>query len=175
MHQVTTWGDAPIIYTVLFVEIDSGIAQASQLIGVARLDDDQPVMLTHNANVQKRRGRVVGALRSIGPEVTTSKASHCIETRIPVGDTSAEVAARLIEKQGVGVTPDDGCGPAGKASIRLGSTLSDEEGAERPAAFAPTPYLASARRPVEHQSALLGVCAPVASLKNASTTPWPLA
>jgi len=133
-------GNAELVDPLLRVKsnIDSGIPQAIQQMAIAALDGDQSVIEANNAIIQKRRDKVVAALRSIGLEVTNPKASLYIWARIPEGDTSADFAARLIEEQGVVVTPGNGYGPAGEGYIRLSLTLPDaevDEGVERIAAF----------------------------------------
>ena len=133
-------GNVELVDPLLRVKsnIDSGIPQAIQQMAIAALDGDQSVIEANNAIIQKRRDKVVNALRSIGLEVTNPKASLYIWARIPEGDTSADFAARLIEEQGVVVTPGNGYGPAGEGYIRLSLTLPDnevDEGVERIAAF----------------------------------------
>ncbi len=133
-------GHAELVDPLLRVKsnIDSGIPQAIQRMAIAALDGDQSVIEANNAIIQRRRDKVVAALRSIGLEVTNPKASLYIWARIPEGDTSADFAARLIEEQGVVVTPGNGYGPAGEGYIRLSLTLPDDEvdeGVERIAAF----------------------------------------
>lgn len=133
-------GNAELVDPLLRVKsnIDSGIPQAIQQMAIAALDGDQSVIAANNAIIQRRRDKVVNALRSIGLEVTNPKASLYIWAKIPEGDTSADFAARLIEEQGVVVTPGNGYGPAGEGYIRLSLTLPDDEvdeGVERIAAF----------------------------------------
>ena len=133
-------GNAALVDPLLRVKsnIDSGIPQAIQQMAIAALDGDQSVIEANNAIIQARRDKVVSALRSIGLEVTNPKASLYIWAKIPEGDSSADFAARLIEEQGVVVTPGNGYGPAGEGYIRLSLTLPDhevDEGVERIAAF----------------------------------------
>ena len=133
-------GHAELVDPLLRVKsnIDSGIPQAIQQMAIAALDGDQRVIEANNAIIQARRDKVVSALQSIGLEVNNPKASLYIWAKIPEGDTSANFAARLIEEQGVVVTPGNGYGPAGEGYIRLSLTLPDEEveeGVQRLAAF----------------------------------------
>ena len=133
-------GNAEMVDALLRVKsnIDSGIPQAIQQMAISALDGDQSVMDVNNAILQKRRDKVVAALRRIGLEVNDPKATLYIWAKIPEGGTSAEFAARLIEEQGVVVTPGRGYGPAGEGYIRLSLTLPDDqvdEGVERIAAF----------------------------------------
>lgn len=133
-------GNAEMADALLRVKsnIDSGIPQAIQQMAIAALDGDQSVIEANNAILQARRDKVVGALRRIGLEVTEPRATLYVWAKIPDGSTSAEFAARLIEEQGVVVTPGNGYGPAGEGYVRLSLTLPDEqvdEGVERIAAF----------------------------------------
>jgi len=133
-------GNAEMADALLRVKsnIDSGIPQAIQQMAIAALDGDQSVIEANNAILQARRDKVTGALRRIGLEVTEPRATLYVWAKIPDGSTSAEFAARLIEEQGVVVTPGNGYGPAGEGYVRLSLTLPDEqvdEGVERIAAF----------------------------------------
>ena len=133
-------GNAAMVDALLRVKsnIDSGIPQAIQQMAIAALLGDQSVIEANNAIIERRRDKVVAALRAIGLEVTNPKASLYIWARIPEGDSSAGFASRLIEEQGVVVTPGNGYGPSGEGYIRLSLTLPDaevDEGVERIAAF----------------------------------------
>ena len=133
-------GNAEMVDALLRVKsnIDSGIPQAIQQMAIAALLGDQSVIEANNAIIERRRDKVVAALRAIGLEVTNPKASLYIWARIPEGDSSAGFASRLIEEQGVVVTPGNGYGPSGEGYIRLSLTLPDDEvdeGVERIAAF----------------------------------------
>ena len=69
---------------------------------------------------------------------THAAPSLYIWAKIPEGQSSADFAGRLIEEQGVVVTPGNGYGPSGEGYIRLSLTLPDnevDEGVERIAAF----------------------------------------
>ncbi len=133
-------GNAEMADALLRVKsnIDSGIPQAIQQMAIAALDGDQSVMDANNAILQQRRDKVVSALRKIGLEVNDPRSTLYIWAKIPEGGSSAEFAARLIEEQGVVVTPGRGYGPAGEGYVRLSLTLPDDqvdEGVERIAAF----------------------------------------
>ena len=118
--------------------IDSGIPQAIQQMAIAALAGDQSVIEANNQILQGRRDKVVAALEQIGLEVLHPRASLYIWAKIPEGQSSADFAARLIEEQGVVVTPGNGYGPSGEGYIRLSLTLPDnevDEGVQRIAAF----------------------------------------
>ena len=133
-------GNAEMVDALLRVKsnIDSGIPQAIQQMAIAALSGDQSVIEANNRILQGRRDKVVAALEQIGIEVLHPRASLYIWAKIPEGQSSADFAARLIEEQGVVVTPGNGYGPSGEGYIRLSLTLPDnevDEGVERIAAF----------------------------------------
>ena len=133
-------GNAEMIDALLRVKsnIDSGIPQAIQQMAIAALAGDQSVIEANNQILQGRRDKVVAALEQIGLKVLHPRASLYIWAKIPEGQSSADFAARLIEEQGVVVTPGNGYGPSGEGYIRLSLTLPDnevDEGVQRIAAF----------------------------------------
>ena len=133
-------GNAEMVDALLRVKsnIDSGIPQAIQQMAIVALAGDQSVIEANNQILQGRRDKVVAALEQIGLEVLHPRASLYIWAKIPAGQSSADFAARLIEEQGVVVTPGNGYGPSGEGYIRLSLTLPDDEvdeGVERIAAF----------------------------------------
>ncbi|HEY7467363.1 MAG TPA: LL-diaminopimelate aminotransferase [Dehalococcoidia bacterium] len=114
--------------------LDSGIAQAIQRMAIAALDGPQDCIDEHNAVYQRRRDRLVEALRACGMRVHVPKASLYIWARVPEGFTSAEFATRLIDDIGVVLTPGSGYGQYGEGFVRLSITTPDdrvEEGARR--------------------------------------------
>ncbi len=133
-------GNAEMVDALLRVKsnIDSGIPQAIQQMAIAALRGDQSVIAANNQILQRRRDKVAAALEAIGLEVLRPRASLYVWAKIPAAQSSADFAARLIEEQGVVVTPGNGYGPSGEGYIRLSLTLPDDEvdeGVERIAAF----------------------------------------
>jgi LL-diaminopimelate aminotransferase len=118
--------------------LDSGAAQAVQRMAIAALEGPQDAIADHNAIYQRRRDRVVDALRQLGLRVTPPKASLYVWARVPDGMTSAGFAERLLDEAAVIVTPGNGYGPHGEGYVRLSLTLADErvdEGLRRIAAL----------------------------------------
>jgi LL-diaminopimelate aminotransferase len=114
--------------------VDSGINQAVQRMAITALEGPQDCIEEHNAIYQKRRDRLVEALRACGLRVNNPVASLYIWARVPAGYTSAKYATRLIDEIGVVVTPGNAFGPSGEGYIRLSITTPDdrvEEGARR--------------------------------------------
>jgi LL-diaminopimelate aminotransferase len=145
-YNMTGWrigmccGNPRIVDALMRVKsnIDSGVSQAIQRMAIAALEGPQDTIAEHNAIYQRRRDRVVEALRRLGLHVTPPKASLYVWARVPVGMTSAAFAERLLDEAAVIVTPGNGYGPSGEGYVRLSLTLADEridEGLRRIAAL----------------------------------------
>jgi LL-diaminopimelate aminotransferase len=118
--------------------LDSGIPQAIQQMAIAAMNGPQDAVEQHNAIYQRRRDRVVAALRAIGLRANPPKASLYIWATIPEGETSIGFAGRLLDDTGVVVTPGVGYGEQGEGYVRLSLTTPDEsidEGLRRLAAW----------------------------------------
>lgn len=133
-YNMTGWrigmavGNPRIIDALMRVKsnIDSGIAQAIQRMAIAALEGPQDVIAEHNAIYQRRRDRVVEALRKLGLRVEPPTASLYVWARVPEGMTSAAFAERLLDEAAVIVTPGNGYGPGGEGYVRLSLTLADD-------------------------------------------------
>jgi LL-diaminopimelate aminotransferase len=133
-YNMTGWrigmavGNAEIIAALTLVKsnLDSGIPQAIQRMAIAALEGPQDCIEEHNRVYQRRRDRLVAALRGLGLRVSPPKASLYVWARVPVGSTSVEFATRLLEEAGVVVTPGIGYGPSGEGYVRLSLTIPDE-------------------------------------------------
>ncbi|MCH8206853.1 MAG: LL-diaminopimelate aminotransferase [Chloroflexi bacterium] len=134
-YNMTGWrigmavGNAELIRGLMVVKsnLDSGVPQAIQHMGIEALKTDQQFTAQRNAIYQRRRDRVVQALRGIGLQMETPRASLYVWARIPEGYTSAEFTALLLEESAVVVTPGTGYGSHGEGYIRLSLTISDQE------------------------------------------------
>ena len=114
--------------------VDSGINQAIQRMAITALEGPLDCIDDHNTIYQRRRDRLVAALRAAGLRVEPPKASLYIWAHVPPGITSAELATRIIEELGVVVTPGSNYGEYGEGFVRLSLTTPDErveEGARR--------------------------------------------
>ena len=133
-YNMTGWrigmaaGNAEIIDALTRVKsnLDSGIPQAIQRMAIAALEGPQGCIEEHNRVYQRRRDRLVAALRGMGLRVSPPKASLYVWARVPEGTTSVEFATRLLEEAGVVVTPGVGYGPSGEGYVRLSLTIPDE-------------------------------------------------
>ena len=110
--------------------LDSGIPQAIQLAAIAALKGPQDCIRDHNAIYQRRRDNLLAAIRKIGLNARTPKASLYVWAKVPEGYTSADFTARLLDDAGVVVTPGNGYGKAGEGYIRFSLTLADDRFAE---------------------------------------------
>ncbi len=133
-YNMTGWrigmavGNAEIIDALMRVKsnLDSGIPQAIQRMAIAALEGPQECIEEHNRVYQRRRDRLVSALRGLGLRVSPPKASLYVWARVPDGTTSVQYATRVLDEAGVVVTPGTGYGPSGEGYVRLSLTLPDE-------------------------------------------------
>ncbi|MDE2836336.1 MAG: LL-diaminopimelate aminotransferase [Chloroflexota bacterium] len=134
-YNMTGWrigmavGNQQLIDALIRVKsnLDSGIPQAVQYMGIEALDNTTPEWLAANNEIyRRRRDRVVDALTAIGLQVNRPKSGFYIWARCPEGWTSAQLATELLDKHAVVVTPGRGYGEAGEGYIRLSLTTPDE-------------------------------------------------
>jgi LL-diaminopimelate aminotransferase len=141
-YNMTGWrigmavGNAAMIDALMRVKsnLDSGVPLAIQRMAIAALEGPQDCIDEHNAVYQRRRDRLVEALRAIGLAVQPPRASLYVWARVSEGHTSMEFASRLLDDVGVVVTPGVGYGAAGEGYVRLSLTIPDdrlEEGLRR--------------------------------------------
>jgi LL-diaminopimelate aminotransferase len=107
--------------------IDSGLSQAIQEMGIEALQLPQDWVDANNAIYKRRRDKVVAALNDIGLEAKTPKATLYIWTRVPDGYSSGEFAEKMLEERDVVVTPGASYGPSGEGYIRLSLTIPDDQ------------------------------------------------
>ena len=79
----------------------------------------------YNIVYEKRRNKLVKALREIGLEVPVPKAGLYLWCKIPNEYTSAQFTELLLEKCDVVVTPGTGYGSSGEGFVRLSLTTPD--------------------------------------------------
>jgi LL-diaminopimelate aminotransferase len=107
--------------------IDSGIPQAIQQMAIEAARGPQDVIGHNNKVLQKRRDRLVAALRDLGLAVEPPKASLYLWARIPEGYDSKSFATELLDSVAVVVTPGTGYGPHGEGYVRLSLTIPDDK------------------------------------------------
>ena len=122
-------GNADMIKALFQIKanLDSGVPQAIQEMSIEALTGPQDCIEENRVIYQRRRDRVVSALRSMGLTVEVPQASLYIWARIPDGFSSAEFAARLLEDIDIVVTPGSSYGQYGEGYIRLSLTTPDEQ------------------------------------------------
>ena len=133
-YNMTGWrlgmavGNAELIEALRVVKsnLDSGVPQAVQRMGIAAMSLSEDVIAERNAVYRKRMDRVVEALKSIGLSVERPKASLYVWARVPEGYTSAEFSESLLDEQDVLVSAGSGYGKYGEGYVRLSITVSDE-------------------------------------------------
>ena len=134
-YNMTGWrigmvvGNSDYIAPLMVVKsnLDSGIPQAVQHMGIEALNSSDEYIEERNGIYQRRRDRVVEALRAVGLHVDPPKASLYVWARVPEGYTSAELTGLLLEERDIVVTPGSGYGPHGEGYIRLSLTIADED------------------------------------------------
>ena len=134
-YNMTGWrigmavGNADMIKALFQIKanLDSGVPQAVQEMAMEALTGPQDCVGDNVEIYQRRRDRVVSAVRSLGMEVAVPRASLYIWARVPEGYTSAELAQMLLEELDVVVTPGSSYGRYGEGYIRLSLTTPDEQ------------------------------------------------
>ncbi len=134
-YNMTGWrlgvaaGNADMIDALMVVKsnLDSGVPQAIQYMGIEALKDPLDAIDERNAIYQRRRDRVMETLRGIGLHVDPPKAGLYVWARIPHGYTSAQITESLLEQCDIVVTPGNGYGAYGEGYIRLTLTIDDED------------------------------------------------
>jgi LL-diaminopimelate aminotransferase len=107
--------------------LDSGVPLAIQHMAISALEGPQDCIEEHNRLYQERRDKLVQALNEIGLTCRAPRAGLYIWAACPQGYTSGGLAAELVERVGVVVTPGTGYGSHGEGYIRLSLTITDEE------------------------------------------------
>jgi LL-diaminopimelate aminotransferase len=107
--------------------IDSGLTQANQEMGIAAMDLPAEWLDNNNEVYRRRRDKVVSVLNEIGVPAVAPKGGLYIWTPIPDGYTSAGFAKKLLDEADVVVTPGNGYGPGGEGYIRLSLTIPDDQ------------------------------------------------
>ena len=145
-YNMTGWrlgmavGNADMINALLIVKsnLDSGVPQAIQYMGIEALKTTDEWIDERNAVYQRRRDRVLEVLSEIGLEFDPPKASLYVWAHVPDGFSSGEFAERLLDECDIVVTPGSGYGAYGEGYIRFSLTIPDdqlEEGLNRLAAW----------------------------------------
>jgi len=134
-YNMTGWrlgvavGNSELINALMVVKsnLDSGVPQAIQMMGIDALNAPVESVDDRNAVYQQRRDRLISALSKIGLHVDPPKASLYVWAQVPEGYSSAELTEILLEERNIVVTPGSGYGKYGEGYIRLSLTISDDQ------------------------------------------------
>ena len=122
-------GNSEMVNALMRVKsnLDSGLSQANQEMGIAALDLPEEWIAANNAIYRQRRDKLVSGLQAIGLDPNTPEAGLYIWSPTPPSYTSAEFAELLLNELDMVVTPGTGYGPSGEGFIRLSLTTPDEK------------------------------------------------
>ena len=122
-------GNSEMVNALMRVKsnIDSGLSQAIQEMGIAALKLPAEWIATNNEIYRRRRNKLVDGLQSIGLSPNMPRAGLYIWSPTPDGYTSAAFAELLLNELDMVVTPGTGYGPSGEGYIRLSLTTPDEK------------------------------------------------
>ena len=141
-YNMTGWRSGAVVgnpdivsaYWQLKTNIDSGMFEAVQEASVSALDSDQESVREMCEIYRRRRDVLVGALETIGLELTPPKGAIYVWARVPHGETSASFTEKVLEDAAVVISPGSAYGPSGEGFVRMSLTVPDErlmEAAER--------------------------------------------
>ena len=99
--------------------IDSGVFQAVQEAGIEALQRAEELIEPSRKIYQERRDVLVSALHAAGLECEIPRATFYVWVTVPKGNTSAQLATRLLEESGIISTPGNGFGRSGEGYIRF--------------------------------------------------------
>jgi LL-diaminopimelate aminotransferase len=118
-------GGAPMIAALgqIKANVDSGIFTAIQFAGKTALDEYESLTPPIRALYKERRDAFVGALKKIGWDVPTPRATFYVWIPCPAGYTSAELCSRILEEADVVTTPGIGFGRTADGYIRAALTV----------------------------------------------------
>lgn len=141
-YNMTGWrlgwvaGSATLVGALTRVKtfMDTGSFLAIQAAGVAALESYHSWVPGNVAEFQMRRDGAVEALRSVGFELPTPKATMYLWIPVPGGRSDAAFAQEALEREGVVVLPGSSLGAGGEGFFRIALTVGRDrlsEAAER--------------------------------------------
>jgi LL-diaminopimelate aminotransferase len=133
-YNMTGWRCAALIgnaeavreYWRLKTNIDSGMFEAVQMAGVEALLGPQDDVRRACALYERRRDRVIEALREIDVTIEPPKGTIYVWAPVPPGHTSASFAEEVFERSAVVVSPGSSYGPSGEGFFRISLTVPDD-------------------------------------------------
>jgi LL-diaminopimelate aminotransferase len=106
--------------------VDSGIFDALQLAGIAAMEMDRSWIKERNNHFQTRRDATITALKKIGIDAPSPKASLYVWAPVPAGYSSVDFSLKVLDEAAVWVTPGNGFGAGGEGYFRISLTISDQ-------------------------------------------------
>ena len=113
--------------TTIKSNLDSGLPQAIQHMGIAALNSDDSVVSENIEIYKTRRDRLISALELFGLEVSAPKAGLYLWIKVPSDHDSSSFTEFLLEKLDIVVTPGNGFGDSGEGYIRISLTTPDSD------------------------------------------------
>jgi LL-diaminopimelate aminotransferase len=109
--------------------MDSGIFQAVQEAAITALKagDESAFKIREYCSIYKqRRDLMVAALRRIGLECDSPRATFYIWAQVPKGYTSVSFTEHVLKHAGVAITPGSGFGKSGEGFVRFSLTVASD-------------------------------------------------
>ena len=103
--------------------LDSGVFQGVQYAAIAALTGPQQCVADNCRIYQERRDVMVAALRQMGFEVESPKATFYLWVPVPKGILSKDFSAEILVRAGVVLTPGSGFGATGEGYVRAAFTV----------------------------------------------------
>jgi LL-diaminopimelate aminotransferase len=130
-YNMTGWrigwvcGNAQVVKGLSTVKdnYDSGVFQAIQEAAVAALTGPQSCVENMRKLYRRRRDVFVEGLQQLGWKVNKPKATFYVWAHAPVGYTSAQTVAKLLDEAGIVCTPGNGMGTSGEGYVRFALTV----------------------------------------------------
>ncbi len=107
--------------------IDSGVFTAVQDAAIEAMLGPQDSIRELCDLYQRRRDLVLDALRKIGIQAATPKATIYVWAKVPEAFTSASFAEKMLEEANVIVAAGSSYGPSGEGFIRISLTTPDDQ------------------------------------------------
>ena len=107
--------------------LDSGVPQAVQIMGIEAMRLPQGYLDERNAVYAARRDKIVNTLNSIGLEVEKPKASLYVWAKVPEGYSSGEFSERVLEDTDIVLMAGRGYGEYGEGYVRLSVTINNSD------------------------------------------------
>ena len=134
-YNMTGWrvgmvvGNQELINSLMIIKsnLDSGVPQAVQIMGIEAMRLPQSYLDERNAVYAARRDKIVNTLNSIGLEVEKPKASLYVWAKVPEGYSSGEFSERVLEDTDIVLMAGRGYGEYGEGYVRLSVTINNSD------------------------------------------------